>query len=64
MMAAKTVALRVARSVEWLVVQKVSMAGLKVGSTAEQTAALMAFLKVVKMVSVLVVWSVALSAGQ
>ena len=42
------------KSVDWLVVQKVLMAGRKAGSTAEMTAALMASLKVGMTVSALV----------
>ena len=42
------------KSVDWLVAQKVLMAGWKAGSTAEMTAALMASLKVGMTVSALV----------
>lgn len=42
------------KSVDWLVVQKVLMAGWKAGSTAEMTAASMASLKVGMTVSALV----------
>ena len=59
MMAGTTDVLRVERSVDWLVVQKVSMAGRKDGPTAEQSAAVMASLMVAKMVSGLVAWLVA-----